>query len=69
MEKYDYFRGVPEVGIVPRAPHAGPLLRHLYEQEHGADFFGGNDQRARELKARYDPDNVFDRNHNVAPAS
>ena len=40
----------------------------LYEKEHDADFFGGNAQRARELKARYDPDNVFDRNHNVAPA-
>ena len=41
MEKYDYFRGVPEVGIVPRAPHAGPLLRHLYEQEHGRGGFSG----------------------------
>src|SRR5262247_2867257 len=41
MEKYDYFRGVPEVGIVPRAPHAGPLLRHVYEQEHGRGGFAG----------------------------
>jgi len=41
MEKYDYFRGLPEVGIVPRAPHAGPLLRHLYEQEHGRGGFAG----------------------------
>ncbi|MBI4272219.1 MAG: hypothetical protein HY615_17920 [Candidatus Rokubacteria bacterium] len=43
MEKFEYFSGTPEVGIVPRAPHAGPLLRHVYEQEHGrggimADF-------------------------------
>lgn len=35
MEKFEYFSGTPEVGIVPRAPHAGPLLRHVYEQEHG----------------------------------
>jgi homogentisate 1,2-dioxygenase len=41
MEKYDYFGGVPEVGIVPRAPHAGPLLRHVYEQEHGRGGFAG----------------------------
>ncbi len=41
MEKYEYFGGVPEVGIVPRAPHAGPLLRHVYEQEHGRGGFAG----------------------------
>ncbi len=41
MEKYEYFSGIPEVGIVPRAPHAGPLLRHLYEQEHGRGGFAG----------------------------
>jgi homogentisate 1,2-dioxygenase len=41
VEKYEYFTGVPEVGIVPRAPHAGPLLRHLYEQEHGRGGFSG----------------------------
>ncbi len=35
MEKFEYFSGIPEVGIVPRAPHAGPLLRHVSEQEHG----------------------------------
>ena len=29
MEKYEYFGGIPEAGIVPRAPHAGPLLRHV----------------------------------------
>jgi len=33
VEKYEYFSGTPEVGIVPRAPHAGPLLRHVFEQE------------------------------------
>ena len=41
MEKYEYFGGMPEVGIVPRAPHAGPLLRHVYEQEHGRGGFVG----------------------------
>ena len=41
MDKYEYFSGVPEVGIVPRAPHAGPLLRHVYEQEHGRGGFAG----------------------------
>ena len=41
MEKFEYFGGIPEVGIVPRAPHAGPLLRHVYEQEHGRGGFAG----------------------------
>jgi homogentisate 1,2-dioxygenase len=41
MGKFEYFSGLPEVGIVPRAPHAGPLLRHLYEQEHGRGGFAG----------------------------
>ena len=41
MEKYEYFSGVPEIGIVPRAPHAGPLLQHLFEQEHGRGGFAG----------------------------
>src|SRR3989440_10430662 len=41
VDKYEYFRGLPEVGIVPRAPHAGPLLRHVYEQEHGRGGFSG----------------------------
>lgn len=41
MDKYEYWSGVPEVGIVPKAPHAGPLLRHVYEQEHGRGGFAG----------------------------
>ena len=41
MDKFEYFSGLPEIGIVPRAPHAGPLLRHLYEQEHGRGGFAG----------------------------
>ena len=41
MEKFEYFSGIPEVGIVPRAPHAGPLLRQVYEQEHGRGGFAG----------------------------
>ncbi|OLD75181.1 MAG: hypothetical protein AUG87_14020 [Candidatus Rokubacteria bacterium 13_1_20CM_4_70_14] len=41
MEKFEYFSGTPEVGIVPRAPHAGPLVRQVYEQEHGRGGFAG----------------------------
>jgi len=41
MDKFEYLSGLPEVGIVPRAPHAGPLLRELYEQEHGRGGFAG----------------------------
>ena len=41
MGDIEYFSGVPEVGIVPRAPHAGPLLQHVYEQEHGRGGFSG----------------------------
>ncbi|MGH7310114.1 MAG: homogentisate 1,2-dioxygenase [Candidatus Rokuibacteriota bacterium] len=41
MADIEYFGGLPEVGIVPRAPHAGPLLQHVYEQEHGRGGFSG----------------------------
>src|SRR5437867_4748427 len=41
MEKFEYFGGIPEIGIVPQAPHAGPLVRHVYEQEHGRGGFAG----------------------------
>src|SRR5437870_5284165 len=41
MEKFEYFGGIPEIGIVPRAPHAGPLVRHVYEQELGRGGFAG----------------------------
>ncbi len=41
MDKYEYFSGMLEVGIVPRAPHAGPLVRELYELEHGRGGFAG----------------------------
>ena len=41
MDKFEYLSGLPEVGIVPRAPHVGPLLRELYEQEHGRGGFSG----------------------------
>src|SRR5436853_6579356 len=41
MADIQYFSGLPEVGVVPRAPHAGPLLRHVYEQEHGRGGFSG----------------------------
>src|SRR2546425_5546258 len=41
MGEIEYFGGLPEVGIVPRAPHAGPLVQHVYEQEHGRGGFSG----------------------------
>lgn len=41
MADIQYFSGLPEVGVVPRAPHAGPLLQHVYEQEHGRGGFSG----------------------------
>jgi homogentisate 1,2-dioxygenase len=41
MADIEYFGGLPEVGIVPRAPHVGPLLQHVYEQEHGRGGFSG----------------------------
>jgi homogentisate 1,2-dioxygenase len=41
MADIQYFSGLPEAGIVPRAPHAGPLLEHVYEQEHGRGGFSG----------------------------
>lgn len=41
MDKFEYFAGTPEVGVVPRAPHAGPLVRHVFEQEHGRGGFAG----------------------------
>jgi len=31
--------------------------------------YGGNYRRLAEVKARWDPDNVFHVNHNVAPAA
>ena len=41
MGEIEYFAGLPELGIVPHAPHAGPLLQHLYELEHGRGGFAG----------------------------
>src|SRR5258708_40092892 len=41
MEKSESFSGTPEVGIVPKAPHSGPLVRQVYEQEHGRGGFAG----------------------------
>ncbi|HEV8439256.1 MAG TPA: homogentisate 1,2-dioxygenase [Methylomirabilota bacterium] len=54
MEKFEYLSGVPEIGIVPRAPHAGPLLREVYEQEHGRGGFAGKVSHTYHL---YPPNN------------
>jgi homogentisate 1,2-dioxygenase len=54
VDKFEYLSGVPEVGIVPRAPHAGPLLRHLFEQEHGRGGFAGKVSHTYHL---YPPNN------------
>ena len=54
MDKFEYFSGIPEVGIVPRAPHAGPLLQHVYEQEHGRGGFAGKVSHTYHL---YPPNN------------
>ena len=56
------------------APHftAGPL-RQLPERRRGAEgsavsaAFGPNGKRLREVKRRYDPDNVFHLNQNIKP--
>jgi homogentisate 1,2-dioxygenase len=54
VEKLEYLSGLPEVGIVPRAPHAGPLLGHVYEQEHGRGGFAGQVSHTYHL---YPPNN------------
>ena len=54
MADIQYFSGLPEVGVVPRAPHAGPLLQHVYEQEHGRRGFSGK------VSHTYDPARLDD---------
>ena len=54
MDKFEYFSGLPEVGIVPRAPHVGPLLQHVHEQEHGRGGFAGRVSHTYHL---YPPNN------------
>jgi homogentisate 1,2-dioxygenase len=54
MADFEYFSGMPEVGIVPRAPHVGPLLHHVYEQEHGRGGFAGKVSHTYHL---YPPNN------------
>ena len=66
MADFEYFRGLPEVGIVPRAPHAGPLLQHVYEQEHGRGGFAGSVSHTYHL---YPPTNWLADETRVLPAS
>ena len=58
MDKFEYFSGLPEVGIVPRAPHVGPLLQHVHEQEHGRGGFAGRVSHTYHL---YPPNNWLPR--------
>ena len=51
MDKFEYFSGIPEVGIVPRAPHAGPLLQHVCEQEYLKSFVPGQQKVRHTLLA------------------
>ena len=39
----------------------------LYEEDERPDFFGQNARRVAALKAAFDPENRFDRNHNPKP--
>jgi FAD/FMN-containing dehydrogenase len=56
------------------ARHGGPnrYLNYLDHDDAGADAlktaYGANLARLRELKARFDPDNVFHLNVNIPPA-
>src|SRR5205823_6035248 len=65
MDKFEYLSGLPEVGIVPRAPHAGPLLRELYEQEHGRGGFAGKVTHTYHL---YPPNNWLPGETQVLPS-
>lgn len=40
----------------------------LYEDDTATDFFGGNRRKMAAVKAAWDPHNIFNRNHNIAPA-
>jgi FAD/FMN-containing dehydrogenase len=55
------------------APFAtgGGYVNFLTEDEASrvASAYGGNYERLREVKARFDPDNLFRMNHNVPPAT
>jgi homogentisate 1,2-dioxygenase len=66
VDKYEYWSGVPEVGIVPKAPHAGPLLRHVYEQEHGRGGFAGKVSHTYHL---YPPTNWLADETRLLPAT
>jgi len=53
------------------APHAtgGVYVNFLTEDERGrtGDAYGDNYQRLAQIKAKYDPDNLFRHNHNIRP--
>jgi FAD/FMN-containing dehydrogenase len=54
------------------AGHAGPAYVNYLSTERPADIaasYGPSFARLRQLKRRYDPDNVFHRNRNIPPAS
>jgi FAD/FMN-containing dehydrogenase len=48
-------------------------MNYLDDDDDGSDVirtaYGPNYQRLAEVKQRYDPENVFQSNHNIEPAS
>lgn len=54
------------------APHtAGSVYINFLTQDEGdriAEAYGGNYERLRQIKAKYDPRNLFRQNQNIAPA-
>jgi FAD/FMN-containing dehydrogenase len=39
------------------------------ERGHAREIYGGNYERLAQVKRRYDPENLFQLNQNVAPAA
>jgi hypothetical protein len=55
MADIQYFSGLPEVGVVPRAPHAGPLLQHVWP-----NYMDAWSDYTTDPKFAYDPARLAD---------